>query len=57
MPPDIIDIVIKAIGLLVDPIDILIKATPGLGGNPSKLMVLSGFFIVLVMGWEMIHER
>ena len=72
MPPDIVEIVITAIGEYLDPwldivitatgewldpfVDIVLTATPSLGGL-SPLMVLSGFALVLVGGWNLMSER
>ena len=50
-----IDILITAIPKFVDPfVDILVTATPSLGGL-SPLMVLSGFSLVLFMGWNFLY--
>lgn len=59
MPPNIIDIIIEATGQLpnwlMSHIDIVLKATPSLGGIPP--IVLFGGFLVLVMGWHLLHEK
>jgi len=57
---DLIDIVITAIGQLPawlqSSVDIVITATPGIGGVPA-IMFMAGAFLVLVMGWETINGR
>lgn len=57
-----VDIIIKATGLWNGFVDIVLKATPSWGSLPvvgglSPLMVLSGFFLILFLGWDTIHDR
>ncbi len=60
MPPSIVDILIKAAGQLpawlTSHVDILIRATPGLGGIPP-IMFLGGGFLVLWGGWQLLHDK
>ncbi len=60
MPPDIVDIVVKATGQLASWLtshaDILIRATPGLGGIPP-IMFLGGGLLVLFGGWQLLHSK
>jgi hypothetical protein len=60
MPPSIIDILIKAAGQLpswlTSHVDILIRATPGLGGVPP-IIFLAGGLIVLFGGWQLINDK
>lgn len=57
---DTADIVIKATpqfaSWLLDTADILLTATPDFGGLAVPMIIFGGF-LVLVMGWNTIHNR
>lgn len=59
MPPSIADIIVRATGQLAswltDQIDIVLKATPGMGIPP--IVFLGGGLLILFGGWQIMHDR